>query len=107
MLYFYLGTIRRSANDDFTKLLHFLQTIWEAHRVGEFIAGRRRFRAEFTARHNHALATDGINNFLNRYTQVGEAVGLDPDTHRIVTGAEDVHSSDAPDAGQSVIDINQ
>ena len=107
MLYFYLGTIWRRADDDFTKLIFVLQAIREAHRVGEFIAGGCGFCAKLATRYNHALATDGIDNFRNRYTQVSEAIGFDPDTHRIITGAEDIDSADALDAGQSILDINQ
>ena len=54
-----------------------------------------------------ALGPDGLQDLRYGYAQMRQAVRLDPDTHGIVTGADDVDPADTFDAGQYILDVDQ
>jgi len=99
VLEFNLGTVFRGAHDDLTELLGILQAVGQAHGIGELSTRGGWLRAELAARDDHTLSTDGVHDLGHGNTQMGKAVGFDPDAHGVVAGTENVDPTDALYAG--------
>ncbi len=106
MLNFNLSPFRCCPDDNLTKFLFTLQTFRHADSVGELIARWSRFRTEFTTRHHHTLGTNSINDLRHGYTEMCQPVRLDPDTHGVVGGTDDIDSANTLDTGQNILDVD-
>ncbi len=102
-----LGAVFLRTHHDLAEFLFGLQTVGQAHRIGELRSRRGRLGAELAPGHDHVLGPDGVHDLGNADAQVGQLVGLDPDAHGIIGGPQHVHPSDALDAGQDVLDVDQ
>jgi len=47
-----------------------------------------------------------LDNFGNRDVERSEAVGPNPDAHRVFPRTENAHAADAGNAGERLVDVN-
>ena len=102
-----LGAGFGCSDHNFSEFFFRLQTIGQADGVGEFCSVRRRFRSEFSAGDDDILCPDGIDDLGNGDTQLGQPVRFDPDPHGIIRGPNNIHTTDAFDPGQHILDIDE
>lgn len=77
-----------------------------ANRVGEFLAGRAWPASELAGRINRILAADRADDFRDGDIELGQLVGLYPNAHRILPGAEDLHLRYARHPAQRVAEVD-
>src|SRR6202030_2499724 len=77
------------------KLLRRLQSSLRADGVRELLSGRHRLGADLAGWVDRALLLDRAHELGDGKPELGQAIGLDPDPHRVVAGAEEAHLADA------------
>ena len=90
-------------DDDILEFGGIIETAFEVERILEVLALRRRRRANLAGGDFLALLLDGADNILRRQTPRLKQVGIHPDAHGILSGAENRHSADAVEASQFVL----
>ena len=98
--------VRRGAQDDVAEFLLRHEPALRAHRVGEFLAGRAGPAADLAGRVDGVLAVDGADDLRDGDVELGQLVGLHPDAHGILPGAEDRAPGDARHPAQRVAEVD-
>src|SRR5204863_9367372 len=88
------------------KLLGRLQPPLRADGVTELLSGRHRLGADLAGRVDGALLLDGAHELGDREPELGQAIGLDPDPHRVVAGAEEAYLANARHAVERVDNVD-
>ena len=94
MFYLYLRPAFSGPYDNFFELFFSLQTLRQPDRIGEFRSGRGGLGAEFTSRNDNTLFPDGIDYFRHRYAHLGQSIRFYPYAHGVITGTDDIHTTD-------------
>ncbi len=55
----------------------------------------------------HVLLADGRDDVVGRHAMLGDPLRIQPDAHRIVARAEQLHVADALHAGEAILDVEQ
>ena len=76
------------------------------HRVSELLSGRRRATGDLARRVDGVLTTHGINDFRDGNIQLGELVGLHPDSHGVLASAENRHLRNTVHTTEGVAQVN-
>lgn len=72
----------------------------------QIVAARRhRLRAELAGGDLHVLLLHGAHHVGGGQATRGNLVRIEPDAHRILTGAENLHLADARQTGQLILDL--
>src|SRR5208282_1322400 len=74
--------------------------------IRKFLAFGDGFTANLAGRIYGVLGQDRVDDFWNGDRKFGELIRLDPEAHRILAGAEDLHAADAVEAGDLVAEID-
>ncbi len=98
--------IRIGAQHDATEVLLALQPPLGAYRVGELLTLRHRFGPDGPCGIDRVLRVDRVDDLRDRYVELGQLVGLDPQPHRILAGAEHGDAGDALDPRHLVVDVD-
>ena len=107
MFDFYLGAVFGGSDDDLSELRFGLETLGKFYRVSEFSSRRSRFGPEFSSRYDNTLGANCRDDFGHGNAPGGQQVRFYPDPHGVVTGTDHIDPSDAPDARQSVFEVDQ
>ncbi len=94
MFYLYLRPTLSSPYDNFSELFFRLQTLRQPDSICKFRSGRCRLGPEFTSWNNNALLPDGIYYFRHRYAHLGQTIRFYPYAHGIITGTDDIYTTD-------------
>ena len=94
-------------DDDVAELLLALQAALRVDRELQVDAGQARRRADDAGRGLHVLRADLAHDVARRQAALRDLLRIEPDAHRIVAGAEQLHLADAVDARQPVLDVEQ
>ena len=91
---------------DRAKLVGCLQPALRADRVRQLLAGRARRSAELPRGVDGVLLLNGVREVGHGQAHRRQTIGLDPDPHRVVVGAEDEHLTDAGHTSEPVDDVD-
>ena len=94
------------ANDDLLELLRRREAALRAHRVSERLSFGNRFAAHLSGGVDGVLRLDGGDNLRNGDLQLRQLVGLHPEAHGVLAGAEHLNRADALHASQLVIQVD-
>ena len=78
------GPVRLRSNDDFAEFLLTLQSALGTDRIGELLPRGHRLRADLAGRVHGVLRLDGVDDLRNGDVELGELVGLHPETYGIL-----------------------
>jgi hypothetical protein len=95
------------AHDDLAELLRVGEAALGGDRVDEVLRRADRRRADLAGRELRVLLVDRRDDVAGRELELREAVGLEPDPHRVVLRAEDLHVGRAGQPLQLVEDVER
>ena len=94
------------AHDDVAEFLLGGEASLRAHRVGELLPRGHRLAADLAGRVHRVLLLQRVEDLAHRDAELGERVGVDPEAHGVVSGAEDTDLTDAGHARHRVVDVD-
>ena len=92
-------------DDDVAELLFGLQAALRVDGELEIEARHARRGTDHAGRRLDVLRPDRAHDVAGRQPALGDLLRIEPDPHRIVAGAEQLHVADALDARQPVLDV--
>ena len=98
--------VRILAHDDVAEFLLGDQPALGGDRVGEFLALGRGRPADLAGGIDGVLRVDGVDEVVDRDVELGQLVGLDPEAHGVLAGAEHLHVGDAFQPGDLVHQVD-
>ena len=100
------AAVGSGADDDLLELLGRCQPSLRPDRVGELLPLRRRLAADLAGRIHGVLRLDRRDDLGDGDRQLRQLVGLDPQPHRVLAGAEDLDAADAGNARQLIVEVD-
>ncbi len=97
---------RGFAQNDLFELFRRSQAALRANRVSEGLAFGNRLAAHLPGGIDGVLGLNGADNFRDRHLQLGQLIGLHPEAHGVLAGAEDLNGADALHAGERVVQVD-
>ncbi len=94
--------VRIGAHDDVLEFAHIGKAALGGDRVHQLLVAAVRRLPDLAGGELRVLLGDRARQVAGRQPQLRQAVGLDPDAHRVILGAEDLHVGRAGDALQCV-----
>ncbi len=99
------GAVGAALDDDVAELFFALQAPLRIDRQLHVHARQARRCADHAGRGLHVLATDGGHHVAGREAALRDLLRVEPDAHRVVAAAEDLHLAHAFDARQRVLHV--
>src|SRR5262249_23887920 len=88
-------SVRRLSNNDLSEFFGRGKTPLCQHGIRELLTFRRGLAADFAGRVDRVLCLDRVDDFRNRDSELCQLIGLYPQSHRILAGAEYLHVADS------------
>ena len=99
-------TVGIRPNDNVAEFLRRLQSALRTDRVSEFLSARNRFAADLPGRIYRVLLLHCGDDVGHGDAELRELVGLDPQPHRVLAGAEHLNISNSRNARQLIEQID-
>jgi len=99
--------VRVGADNDVAKLLLRLQPALGPDSVGELLPRRHGLGTDLASGIDGVLRVDRVDNLVDRHAQLGQRVRLDPEPHRILARAENLHLPNARNTRHRIIDVDE
>src|SRR5262249_58942770 len=93
-------------DDELLEVADVVDAAGDVDGILEILTGRRWRHPDDAGRNLLALLLDRIDHVAWREPARLQLVGIHPDSHRILAGAEDVDVADARDAGELVLQVD-
>ena len=100
------AAIGSGANNDLAELFRRGQAARRAHVVGELLSWGTGCAADLAGGIDRVLRLDGADDFRDGNAEVRQRIGIHPDAHGVLAGAEDRHRCNARQTGQRIVQVD-